>query len=243
MRTWWHSFLIALQFLTRIPVVKQIECTETELGHSVLFYPVVGLFLGVLLLVFYAVIPSHDSGLLAALLLVLWVLATGALHLDGLADSADALMGITHERERGLYGMAAVVTVTLVLIIKFASLNIILATIPGWTALLAIPILARTAIVLLFVTTPYTQGNGNGAVFAQHLPHQPAMIASAIAAVLGLLLLGVSGFAVITLIAGAGYLLRRLMMAKMGGASAGSSGAMIELTETVALVAMALVVG
>ena len=249
MISWWHAFLISIQALTRIPVSRKIQPTDAELGHSILFYPVVGLVMGSLLLIFYALLPTQSSSLQAALLLVVWVVITGAIHLDGLANSADAWFGGRDSQERTMEilkdphnGMAAVVAVTLVLIAKFASLDTILSTIPGWTAILTIPILARAAIIMLFLKTPYVNSHGLGSVHVEHLPNQPAIIVVLVTAALAALFLGVNGIAVIGAIAVVTVALRALMLMRLGGATGYTVGAFIELIETTGLVTMALVV-
>jgi adenosylcobinamide-GDP ribazoletransferase len=84
--------LIALQFLTRLPV-KAGDWSDRDIGRSMLFYPLVGLLLGLALASVTAALHGAPPGVVAAVLLALWVVATGALHLDGLADSADAWIG------------------------------------------------------------------------------------------------------------------------------------------------------
>lgn len=250
MISWWHAFLIAVQALTRIPVSRKIKPTDSELGHSILFYPVVGLVMGSLMLIFYALLPTQSSSLQAALVLLAWVVLTGAIHLDGLANSADAWFGGRDSQERTMEilkdphnGIVAVVTVTLVLIVKFASLDTILVTIPGWTAILAIPILARAAIVMLFLKTPYVDAHGLGSVHVEHLPNQAAIIVVVVTAALAALFLGVNGIAVIGAIAVVTVALRALMLIRLGGATGYTTGAFIELIETTGLVTMALVIG
>jgi len=64
-----------------------------ELGRSLLFYPLVGLLFGLLLWGLNLALAGAPLLLHAALLLTAWVLLSGGLHLDGLADSADAWLG------------------------------------------------------------------------------------------------------------------------------------------------------
>ena len=87
------KFLIALQFLTIIPVrLKNVE--EKELSGSVNYYPVVGLLIGFLLagswLLLSIVFPVTVSALVVT---GIYLLLTGALHLDGFADTVDGLYG------------------------------------------------------------------------------------------------------------------------------------------------------
>src|SRR5215831_21347953 len=94
--------LIALQFLTCLPIRLQSPPAGRELGLSLLWYPAVGLLLGVLLWIAATLVRPISPALAAALILTLWVACTGALHLDGLADTADAWVGGRSDRERTL---------------------------------------------------------------------------------------------------------------------------------------------
>ena len=133
MREALRSLLVALQFLTRLPVRLSAMPTPEQFGRAVLCYPLVGVLIGVVL---YAAARSLDGTpplLQAALLLSLWVALSGALHLDGLADMADAWIGGLGDRERTLAimkdprsGPVAVVVLVLVLLLKFSALAALL---------------------------------------------------------------------------------------------------------------------
>src|SRR4030067_2574797 len=88
-----YPLLLAIQFLTQIPVRLKQPYGEREVGASLLYYPLVGLLLGALLVGLNSLLHGVPVLLHAALLLAAWVGVTGALHLDGLADSADAWLG------------------------------------------------------------------------------------------------------------------------------------------------------
>ena len=88
-----RAFALALQLLTRLPVPSSSRSPRPEeLGLSVLFFPVVGLLIGALLAGLHTALWLVDPGVLAALVLAAWMLLTGGLHLDGLANTADAWM-------------------------------------------------------------------------------------------------------------------------------------------------------
>lgn len=97
-----NPFLIALQFLTRLPVRIASEPDEKSIAQSLSYYPLVGLIIGALLAGIAWGLSGAPVLLSAALLLVTWVLVTGGLHLDGLADSMDAWVGGLGDRERTL---------------------------------------------------------------------------------------------------------------------------------------------
>ena len=241
-----RPLLIALQFLTRFPIPKVNDVDNRNTGRSLLYYPVVGLLIGLLLAAVYWVLDGASDRLAAALLLFIWVLITGGLHLDGLADSADAWVGGLGDRERTLTimkdpycGPAAVVALVIVLIIKLTALEAVVAA-GNWMALVMTPVLARTALPVLFLTTPYLRADGLGSALAEHLPRvavAPVVVTTAVAM---LLISGTQGlWLVITAIA-VFAVLRGLMMSRIGGTTGDTAGAAVELTETALLIVAAV---
>lgn len=240
-----RALWVALQFLTRLPLPKMAVIEDRERGHSLLWYPIVGLLIGGLLVLLAWVlidIPSFPS---AALLLAAWVAITGALHLDGLADSADAWMGGLGSRERSLAimqdphcGTGAVVVLVLVLLIKFATLESLLAA--GDLGMLWVaPVLGRVAVPLLFLTTPYVRPGGLGDALAKHIPRRAAWVVVVITAVI-VAAQGKAGVLAIGIAALTFYLLRAMMLRRIQGTTGDTAGAMVELVEMAALVAIAL---
>ena len=115
---------MALQFLSGWPVSWPGMPAPREVGRSLLFCPLVGRLFGLVLWWGSHLLQAVPVPLHAALLLSLWVLLSGGLHLDGLADSADAWLGGFGDRERTLQimkdsrsGPVAIVTLVLVLLL------------------------------------------------------------------------------------------------------------------------------
>lgn len=240
-------FWIALQFLSSLPIRLPGMPSPQALGRSLLFYPTVGVLFGVLLLVLNSVLTSTPTLLHAALLLSAWVLLSGGLHLDGLADSADAWLGGFGDRERTLSimkdprsGPIAVVTLILVLLLKFTA---ILALIDSGhsVALLLAPVIGRSAMLGLFLSTPYVRKGGLGQALADHLPRTlgwQVLLGSAVGcALIG----GFSGLFAVLLAAVGFCWLRHLMLRRLGGATGDTAGAVLELLEVLVLVGLALV--
>jgi adenosylcobinamide-GDP ribazoletransferase len=111
------SFLVALAFLTVLPIRFRTLPPAAVVAASRFWYPVVGLLLGAALGGWTSLVSAGDwSPLLAAFLVLLaWVLATGALHLDGVCDSCDGLFGghtpedrlrIMRDPHLGTFGLA-----------------------------------------------------------------------------------------------------------------------------------------
>lgn len=243
------AFLIALQFLTRLPISLPGMPAPAQVGRSLLSYPLVGLLIGAALLLAQWALDGTAPLLQAALLLLLWVAITGGLHLDGLADSADAWAGGFGDRERTLKimqdprsGPIAVVLLVLVLLLKFAALVTLLQAGQPLALLLA-PWLARGLVPLLFLTTPYVRAGGLGAALASHLPRRQLPLWLAGHALLLLVLGGWSGLlamlAALLVLAG----LRRLMVQRLGGCTGDTAGALVELAETTVLLVLALQLG
>lgn len=234
---------IALQFLTRLPVRLSGMPTPEQTGRSLLFYPLVGGLIGTLLIAAAHLLEGAPAVLQAALLLTLWVGLTGALHLDGLADSADAWMGGFGDRERTLAimkdprsGPIAVVVLVLLLLLKFAALLALLDQ-GNHLVLILAPVLGRGALLALFLYTPYVRPGGLGDALKAHLPRSSATLALAVTTLLGLLL---GGFWVMMAVAGVFLWLRRMMLQRLGGTTGDTAGALLEVIECAVLLAAAL---
>lgn len=241
----WSAGRVALQFLTRIPVGHRAVPDARTIGHSLLFYPLVGLLIGVVLYALQTWLSGSAPLLRAALLLTVWVLITGALHLDGLADSADAWLG-GGDQERTLAimkdpycGPAGVVALVLVLMVKFAALTGAVFNANPSELLLA-PLLGRSVVPLLFLTTPYVRPGGLGAALATHAPRYALIGVVIVSLTIAVLLLGVSRGYIVGLVLIAFFGLRRLMLQRLGGTTGDTAGALVEIVEMLTLVMLAM---
>lgn len=238
------ALLIALQFLTRLPVSLPGMPTPEQVGRSLLWYPAVGLLLGLLLWGAHLLLGQTSALLQAAIILALWVALSGGLHLDGLADTADAWVGGFGDRERTLTimkdprsGPIAVVVLVLLLLLKFAALFTLLQAGQG-IYLMLLPWLGRSLLPLLLATTPYVRAGGLGQALADHLPRRqlPWVLGVHVA---GMLLFGWQGL--LALVAGLLLFawLRRALLQRLGGTTGDTAGALVELAECGALLALA----
>ncbi len=241
-----RALVLALQLLTRLPVPSPGSPPQPqELGQSVLFFPIVGLLMGGLLAGSHFALTELDPGVRAALILTVWVLITGGLHLDGLADTADAWIGGQGDRDRTLAimkdprsGPIAVVVIVLLLLNKFAGLH---ALSPGHAgvALLLAPVLGRAVIVLLLLTTPYIRPAGLGTPYAAYLPRWHCGLLLGLIAAATVAMTGWIGVAVLMGLGIGVAGLRRALMQRLGGITGDTLGAACELAEVVVLLALA----
>lgn len=245
----WQALLLALRFLTTLPVPGAPPSAPEIQGRALLWYPFVGLVLGGLLAAAQTLLPGPGY-LQAALLVCLWVGLTGALHLDGLADTADAWLGGMGDRDATLRilrdplcGSAGVVALVLILGLKTAG---VAALIEGGIAhwVWCAPTLARVSLLVLFASTPYVRPGGLGAEMARHFPRSWGLGLTLAAMLLFLVLLpwalwltlGLILFAVTAAVRGAAA-------ARLGGFTGDIAGAQVEIAETALLLGLVVWAG
>ncbi|MGM0413250.1 MAG: adenosylcobinamide-GDP ribazoletransferase [Pseudomonadota bacterium] len=236
---------LALRFLTRLPTPEPASMDARAIGASLAWYPVAGLVVALpVAAVSAGVAPVGGELLAAALAVATLVLVTGALHLDGVADTADAWVGGGGDPERTLailkdtaIGPVGTAAIAALLLVKVAA-----AAQAGAAGLLVAVVLARLVPAGLLLTTPYLRPGGLGEALAA-APRQRTLGGLA-ATVLVLLVIdplaAVVGLAAVVVAAG---LLRAFLMRRLGGTTGDTVGAGVELGETAALVAVVLLAG
>ncbi len=239
------NFITALQFLTAVTVKKDHPIEEGDLAKSMVYFPLIGFLIGVILVyadkVFtFIVLPQNIANLL---LIVIMLLVTRALHIDGLADTLDGLMGGHDDTTRlaimkdSRLGTAGVLGIVCVLSLKYLSLNDLYNS-DKIVALLTAPALARWSQTFMAFGTNYGREHGMGKAFVGHLRTNSFAVVSSIA-------VGLTAFVIVrgdvrsvvlffSLIVGVvliSYLGRRYLVRKLGGITGDAIGAISELNE------------
>ena len=235
-----RPFFIALQFLTIIPIQLKAMPSLQQNAQSVLFYPLVGLIIGGILFAIANVLHALPVVLLSTIVLVIWVWLTGGLHLDGLADTADAWVGGFGDKQRTLKimkdpvcGPIGVLSLIISCLVKWSALYVLLQK-QQYIALILFPILGRLAPLFLFLTTEYVRENGLGSSITQYISRVWAVIIFAVC----LLLCGY--FVWIGLMTATVFILTLLYLRfkfiqRIGGITGDTIGASIEITEAICL--------
>jgi len=252
---WARAAMTALQFLTRVPLRIEPPPRAREIGLSLACYPVIGLALGVTLWGISLAVSRLPALLGAAIVLVSWVLVTGALHIDGLADVADAWVGGHGDRERTLAimkdprsGPIAVAAVNCLLLLKLAALAALAGThlhAQPWrdprlaAGCILPPLLARAAIPLLFAHTPYVRAQGIARDLTAHQSRGAGLLAAALAALGTLAACRMLGAVALGAAAIAYAIVRAGLVRRLGGFTGDGAGALIEVIEAACLVAVA----
>ncbi|MEI7816779.1 MAG: adenosylcobinamide-GDP ribazoletransferase [Desulfuromonadales bacterium] len=240
-------YIIAMQFLTIIPLPFTVRCEKEDLGRSTALFPLAGLTIGAILLgLNWLISPWLVRSLCDALLIVALSLLTGGLHLDGLADVCDGLAA-RGGRERFLMvmkdsqvGAVGAVGLVLGLLLKWQALVAIPIELK-WQALLLFPLLARFGQVLSLTWARHARQDGLGAAFVQGTGGVVLLLAFISAASASALLLGFKGviaLSAVCLLTGAG---RLFFQRRLGGLTGDTVGCISELNEIIALIIISAV--
>ncbi|MBM3144124.1 MAG: adenosylcobinamide-GDP ribazoletransferase [Chloroflexi bacterium] len=237
-------FLAALQFLTLSPPLVRRAFTEKELGQAAGFYPLVGVLIGALLYgANYGLALIAPDALRAALLLALWILLTGALHLDGLLDTFDGIFGghtperrleIMRDERVGAFGLSAGV---ILLLMKFSALSGFLQSAP---ALILIPAASRWGMTLAVFAFPYARPEGLGSAVKAHTTWRQVAFATLTVLITAWVCAGWIGLIALggtPLLVWAGS---TFVLARIPGLTGDIYGAINELAELVAVVFFAI---
>ena len=233
-------FWIALQFLTVFPIQLKQMPSKQQNGQSLLFYPVIGLGIGLVLYTIALGLSVLPSMLLSSLILVIWIWLTGGLHLDGLADTADAWVGGFGDKERTLKimkdpacGPIGVLSLIIVCILKWSAIYVLLEK-QYVQALILFPMLGRLVPLFLFLTTDYVREKGLGSSIANYIPKMISIIVACLSLSLftyfSWLGLGCIMISILILL-----YLRQQFIRRIDGITGDTVGASIELVEMVAI--------
>ena len=235
-----RTLRIAFGLMTTLPVRLPDDWSAGDSGRASVWYPFVGLVIGastwlawqVTMLVF----PPSVAGVIT---LIVWVLLTGGLHLDGLADCCDGLF-VSAPQERRLeimkdphVGAFGVIGLILVLLLKAAALTS-LTSFSSFGILLAAS-LARWCILPAGLL-PLARPTGMGADFAAGF-RRSFLAWGAIIPVTLALLLNVRGVLSSLAKLGTSVLVLWLAQSRIGGVTGDVFGMLVEIVETVVLVA------
>jgi adenosylcobinamide-GDP ribazoletransferase len=233
----------ALSFLTQVPIGLIGEVTPGDVGRGTLYFPLVGAALGG---------ASAATAWLASLILPVWIAAliavavgaalTGALHLDGVADTLDSYgagtraraLEVMRDHAVGSYGIVAVV---LDLGLRTAAIAALIGRPHGLLYLVAAGALSRSAAVALGVLLPPARAHAGLTSVLEGVKPWRAIVAAAIGVLVAIACIGPAGI----VLAAAGSALAALWgwhcIRRLGGMTGDTLGAASEGVELLVLVA------
>ncbi|MDD5595302.1 MAG: adenosylcobinamide-GDP ribazoletransferase [Candidatus Omnitrophica bacterium] len=240
------SFLLALQFLTIIPIkIPMID--QEKFSRAMIYFPLVGLFLGFILFGINSLFSFLDFAQISIDIILVISLAalSGGMHLDGLSDSFDAFLSrkskdqmleIMRDSHAGVMGVLSIISVIL---LKIALLYAIPASLIG-KSLLLLCIFSRWAMVFTMFLFPYARQEGKAKAFIENINIRVIIIATLITLAAALLILQINGLIVFALIAISVFFIGKLINKTIGGITGDTLGAINEITEVITLFAITI---
>lgn len=240
------GFLTALRFLTILPVPWR---REAPVGKSVVWFPVVGFIIGLVLAGFNQLLRlALPDGVVNALTLAALAALTGGLHLDGLADTCDGLAGHKTAEERHLImrdsrvGGFGVIGIVLLLLTQFAALNSLPATLTTVSLVLMV-VAGRWAMVYAIFVHPYARPTGLGRDFKVGTGVSTLIIATVITTAIVAVSLRWAGAAIMVLVWGVTAAVAAGFNKTFAGLTGDNYGAINEIIEVSVLILINLAIG
>lgn len=236
MKNFFKGFALAVSMMTSLPFFKIHDFNKGINGYAALFYPLVGLILGLILWATHSLLDAHIPDLhLGIIIFALWVILTGALHLDGFSDTIDGLF-VSKERaievmkDPNIGGMGMVFTVTF-LILKASSL----AVFDFFYLLPIVLMLSRFNAVLAIYFFPYISKNGMGTLAKAELTRSQLIMAFVYVSILSISSFGLFAITLFVL-----FVIKSFFIKRYGGFTGDIYGFSIEVTELILLNAILL---
>ncbi|RLB43713.1 MAG: adenosylcobinamide-GDP ribazoletransferase [Deltaproteobacteria bacterium] len=234
------AFFSAMSFLTILPVPARLCQDQAELGRGTIFFPAIGLIIGLAtagtVYIIHIVLPGQLAALIAVGMLVAF---SGALHLDGLADTCDGFLS-SRPREQVLdimrdsrVGTMAVAGIVWLILLKWVTLSHVPSP-QRWVALILMPLTGRTALLIMMTLLPYARAEGGlVSAFAGHEWLKRFGIAIGVALMLLLSCVGFGRYGVIITVVSLGGILLFCYWSydKIGGYTGDTLGAVCEVSE------------
>jgi adenosylcobinamide-GDP ribazoletransferase len=232
---------MAARYLTIVPIPG--VASRDGPGAAAAWFPIVGLGIGALLVVVDRIAMALFAPLLAAVLTVTaWKVVTGGLHLDGVADCLDGLVGhdpaqrlaIMRDSRIGAFGAVGLI---LFLLLEVAAVSGIDAR-ARWRALLVAPAVGRAMSPMMARMFPATP-SGHGARFRAELPGGAPAIALVMALLVAVAVLRASGLLALLIGVALTLAIGMFMTRRLGGVNGDVHGAAVECVELATLLVVA----
>lgn len=245
----WEQFRIALGFLTILPVDRSLEITPIRLGRSMALFPAVGLVLGLGLVMLDSILGAIiPRAVLDCLLLLILVVVSGALYLDGFTDLLDGLAGgrgktalqRAAQAQRG--GAVGVVALVMLMLLKYLSLYHLPLAIKS-AGLILMPAAGRWVQVVLAVSCRRLRNRDQNVTdYLEYAGERELLIACGSLIAVSLILFGMEGIFLIFLMGIATVLLIKYFEIGLGGVNSEILGASSEMMEVVTLLLVLAVI-
>ena len=235
------AFIAAVQFLTIVPLAKDLRVPDETLSNSIAYFPLVGFLIGMLLSLCSGAMELFLPTQVGCILIIaLLIILTGGIHLDGLVDALDGLAG-GGGRERMLeimrdsrIGAIGVIGVVVLLLIKYITLT----NLPRgllWKSLMLMPVVGRWSMAQICYFSRYARENGTGRPFVNPASRKGGIFAAILTLTLLTIFLGLKGVVIGILLSLFTHGFKAFFHRKIGGVTGDVIGAANELAEVLFL--------
>lgn len=233
-------FLIALQFLTILPVKIKLEIEQSDFGKSLLYFPLIGMLIGTLLSLSLFLLGGLPRMVRAIFILIMPIIITGGIHLDGFADTCDGFYGarpkevILQIMRDSQIGVMGVIGLVCILLLKFS----LIASIPQnilWRPLIMMMAFSRWTQVLGCYMSSYPREDGKAKYFIEYDSKKEFLAGVFFVIVLFLLLAGLKGLVLLVLSLAMILLFINYVKKRIDGMTGDTIGATSEIAEVLML--------
>lgn len=225
--------LLMISFFTRIPVGSQIEYSDELYRKSVKLFPLIGIIIGLVLILPMIFLNQISNGVRSILVILTYLLMTGGLHLDGLADSMDGLFSnrpkdrifeIMKDSRIGSFGVIGLILYFLIFYQMLLEVSI--------TVVFLMPFVGKSVASFVAGFSKYAKKEpGMGSIFMESHDAHNSMIVLLINLIIGYLLAGFTGLSCVGLTFLFGYNLKNWIENKIEGMTGDTIGLMVEVSQ------------
>jgi adenosylcobinamide-GDP ribazoletransferase len=241
-KSWYFYLLLAVQFLTILPVRLPGETEESDFGRSTALFPVVGLLQGLILLVVYKLFSLALPGAVVDVFILLTlVFITGGLHVDGFSDTVDGFAGKREKAETlrimndSNVGAFAVTGIALLSLLKYAGLSSLPVDHKSGV-IVSIPVFSVWSMVLLARLHDYArEEGGTGKAFVRNTGNRELTAASIITVIVTVAAMGFYALLIYLLIFLTTLLMGEYSRYRLGGVTGDVLGAAKEVNDAMVL--------
>ncbi|KAF1084493.1 Cobalamin synthase [Sporotomaculum syntrophicum] len=230
------TFYFALQHLTRINIYKG-EFDEAAFGRAALFFPLVGLLLGILLLLAQIVLSCmFPEPVVSGMLVVLMAIMTGGIHIDGFMDTLDGVFSgrpreikleIMRDSRVGAFGVLGLVCLFLLKYNAFLSMTAPMI----YQAILLAALLSRWSMVYAIACFPYARREGLGTLYNRYTGKRELIWATGSTIIIATLVAWAAGLILLLAAWGWVHFIGSKLTSELGGLTGDVYGATAETTE------------
>ncbi len=231
------GLILSIQFFSRIPIKIPVDFNEKNIRYSIFFMPLVGGLIGFFVVFLYYFLSPYNRLIGSFLALLITIILTGGLHIDGLSDSFDGFMS-NRDRERTLeimkdsrIGAFGVLSIVLLLLFKF----ILIYSLENLPLFLLLSLVnSRLATAYIISSKKSARESGLGKLFYDSKPRNLVLLFSLIY----IIIMAITDLSYLLPLLGTfllGEYISRLSYKKIGGLTGDVYGAIIELGDVISL--------